>query len=179
MTEAIRSSIASTYSLKGDSLLVLDGVSAQQVPGCNFAVLRDVARRIGGFDPALDRSGRGLVAGGDTEFAYRLAQAGERVTYQPICWVRHRLTPEKLSRQYLRRRWYGLGVTTRALQDRRGAELSVWRKARYAAGIGRLAAVALGSRVACARGVAFEAELRTRRALGYLAGLSPTARRAG
>jgi glycosyltransferase involved in cell wall biosynthesis len=179
VTRAILSSIASTYSLKGDALMVLDGTAAQQVPGCNFAVLRDVARRVGGFDPGLDRSGRGLVAGGDTEFACRLSQAGERVAYQPVCWVRHILTREKLSMKYLRRRWYGLGVTTRALQDRRGAELSLWRKARYAAGIGRLATVAIGSRIAGANGVAFEAELRTRKALGYLAGLRPTARRAG
>ena len=56
--------------------------------GCNLAVRRDFALSLGGFDEALDL-GAALPGGGDTDFLWRVLEAGGSVVYEPEALVRH------------------------------------------------------------------------------------------
>ena len=53
--------------------------------GCSYAVRRDVALDLGGFDEALDL-GAPLAGGGDHDLLWRALEAGWRVVYQPARW---------------------------------------------------------------------------------------------
>lgn len=59
--------------------------------GCSLAVRRDLVRRIGGFDPALDL-GAALPGGGDHDIMWRLLESGYDIVYQPgaMAWHEHR-----------------------------------------------------------------------------------------
>lgn len=109
-------SIASTYSRKGGERKVLSPDVSHEVPGCNFGIRRSVGEEIGGFNPRLDRCGKALLAGGDFEFGHRLVAAGKRVVYEPRCAIQHVIVAEKLTQDYLRRRWFGAGRTARAVE---------------------------------------------------------------
>ncbi|MBI1374421.1 MAG: glycosyltransferase [Phycisphaera sp.] len=176
LTPRVIDSIGSSYSRKGDSALVLDPSHSAEVPGCNFGVRRDVARRIGGFNNALDRVGTGLLAGGDSEFGMRLGEAGATIAYDPRCAIEHVITEDKLSVPYLRRRWYGLGLTRRALSSEASSSvLQVFKTWRW---IARLIVASAWHRLRFARGHALQRELECYRALGYLRGRPLRAHRA-
>lgn len=115
LSTAMLASITSSYSLKGHCGHVLDPNRSHEIPGCNFAVRRLVASELRGFHPSLDRSGSGMLAGGDTEFGLRLGRAGKQVVFSPRCKVRHFVSVAKMSKPALRRRWMGLGATARAI----------------------------------------------------------------
>lgn len=59
--------------------------------GANLAVRRDLARRLGGFDEALDL-GDVLPGGGDLDMIWRMLQAGHELVYEPeaLAWHEHR-----------------------------------------------------------------------------------------
>lgn len=59
--------------------------------GCSYAVRRDTARSLGGFDEALDL-GTALPGGGDHDLLWRALQSGARVVYEPeaLAWHEHR-----------------------------------------------------------------------------------------
>ncbi len=61
--------------------------------GCSYAVRRDAARALGGFDEALDL-GAVLPGGGDHDLLWRALQSGARVVYEPeaLAWHEHRQT---------------------------------------------------------------------------------------
>jgi GT2 family glycosyltransferase len=61
--------------------------------GCSFAVRREVALAIGGFDERLD-DGEMLPGGGDHDMLWRLLGIGCRVVYEPeaLAWHEHRTT---------------------------------------------------------------------------------------
>ena len=69
--------------------------------GCNMAVRKEVARRLGGFDEALDM-GRPLPGGGDLDMFYRVIRSGYPLVYEPGMMVfhRHRRDYDALRRQY-------------------------------------------------------------------------------
>jgi GT2 family glycosyltransferase len=76
--------------------------------GCNMAFRRDVLRRLGGFDEALD-TGRPLPGGGDLDAFYRVVRAGLPLVYEPgyLVFHEHRRELAQLRRQY----WsWGLGL---------------------------------------------------------------------
>jgi glycosyltransferase involved in cell wall biosynthesis len=166
-TERIIQSVDSSYSRKGDDILILPSHLSHQVPGCNFGVRKTVTERIGGFNTSLDRVGRALLAGGDTEFAMRLTAAGKRVVYHPACSITHVLTPDKVSRKGLRRRWTGLGATRRALTSNT-TDLSLRRKTRYLRDIARSLAASAVYRIRGQAGLAFQRELEARRNWAFL-----------
>jgi len=56
--------------------------------GCNLAVRRELALRLGGFDEALDL-GPTLPGGGDNDMLWRVLEAGAEVIYEPAARVRH------------------------------------------------------------------------------------------
>lgn len=59
--------------------------------GCSYAVRRDVALALGGFDESLDL-GDPLPGGGDHDLLWRALQAGYEVAYEPraLAWHEHR-----------------------------------------------------------------------------------------
>lgn len=126
-TSRVLDSITSSYSRRGDQPTVLSGPVAAELPGCNFAVRRGLAREAGGFHPALDRSGHGMLAGGDFEFGMRLADHGARCVYAPRCSVQHFISRNKMSKAGLAARWRGLGITAKALRRIRGERME-WRQ---------------------------------------------------
>jgi len=68
--------------------------------GASFALRREAAQSIGGFDEALDL-GRVLPGGGDLDLFWRALQAGYRVLYEPaaLAWHEHRRDLESVGRQ--------------------------------------------------------------------------------
>jgi glycosyltransferase involved in cell wall biosynthesis len=170
MTPRIIDSVSSPYSQKGDSMILLPDSCAHEVPGCNFGVRKAVAVEVKGFDTSLGRVGKSLLAGEDFEFGQRLVRAGKRVVYHPECSIRHVITEEKLSKSYLRRRWYGFGATQRALEHTTKKSRGR-RRIRAFVGATRLAVRAALSRLTKPAPVAFEHELEAWRAWGYIFGL--------
>lgn len=71
----------------------------------NCAVRRWAWRKYGGFRPDLDRKGKELLSGGDTEFFRRLILGGDEVVYAPKMTVSHPAIPERLTKSYVRR-WH-------------------------------------------------------------------------
>jgi hypothetical protein len=167
LTERVLDSVISTYSRKGDRMMLLPSNVAHEVPGSNFALRKSAAFSVGGFNNGLDRVGTGLLAGGDWEFGLRLVASSCRVVYQPRCSIYHVITSEKLSRKHLRKRWAGLGATTGVL-NKRSDRLPLWRRVRYHIGVVRLV---VSSFLHLARGdvgIAFQCELEARRSWSYL-----------
>lgn len=75
--------------------------------GCNMAFQRQVLRKLGGFDEALD-TGAPLPGGGDLDIFYRVIRAGFPLVYEPqyLVFHQHRREVERLRHQY----WtWGLG----------------------------------------------------------------------
>jgi glycosyltransferase involved in cell wall biosynthesis len=167
LTQTVLDSVSSTYSRKGDRIMLLPRDVAHEVPGCNFGVRKSVAIEVGGFNNSLDRIGTALLAGGDFEFGRRLVSRGRRVVYQPRSAIRHVITTEKLSRNYLRKRWAGRGATARALENGSGC-LPFLRRVRYLVGVVKLVAKSIVHWVRGNVGLAFERELEARRAWAYL-----------
>lgn len=138
MTERMIESVSSTYSQKGKNLILVPPERAHELPGCNFAVRREVGLKLGGFHPALDRSGRGMLAGGDWEFGERLVRNGYSTAYSPKCMIYHLVNSHKLSKPGLRARWQGLGATARALEKLRADEKPIGRRIHLALRMARL-----------------------------------------
>ncbi len=107
--------ISSSYSLKGDKVILVNAAHSHEIPGCNFAVRKEMAIRLDGFNTTLDRIGSRLLAGGDFDFGLRVKSLGGRVFYSPELAIKHLIISEKLTKTYLRRRAYGIGVTNRRL----------------------------------------------------------------
>lgn len=170
LTPRVADSLTSSYSRKGDEILIVPPDLASEVPGCNFGVKRESALQVGGFRSELGRIGRKLLAGEDTEFGWRLGKNGKRIVYHPSCWIKHVITAEKLSKPYLRKRWYASGVTRRLLEEFYGKRLPVRRRVRYALGLLRLSASWVWASFTMPEAASFESELRLRDAFGYLFG---------
>jgi GT2 family glycosyltransferase len=92
--------------------------------GANFAVLRSVVRRLGGFDERLgfntDRK-HSMIAGEDSLYALRIKEAGYPICYQPKSKVYHHISSAKLTRKYFLKRHFWEGVTHVAVEFYRGS----------------------------------------------------------
>jgi hypothetical protein len=87
-----------------------------------------MAQRLNGFNTQLDRVGKNLIAGGDTDFGKRMVAIGGTTAYHPGCWIKHVMAEEKLSKTYLRKRAYGLGSTYRRMSGRRPGYFDTLRR---------------------------------------------------
>lgn len=65
------------------SHVLIDDTRAEHLPGCNFAVRRDVFYEIGGFNPAF------RTAGDDVDFCWRLLDAKHELAFVPGAFVWH------------------------------------------------------------------------------------------
>lgn len=80
--------------------------------GANISFRREVFEKYGLFRTDLGRTPRSLGLGEDSELVLRLRQNGERVIYYPQAVVVHSPDASRLSKQYLRRWNYCVGVST-------------------------------------------------------------------
>jgi GT2 family glycosyltransferase len=90
--------------------------------GANMALRRDLALRLGGFDPRLD-GGTPTCSGGDTDMFARVLAAGQQIVYTPdaLVWHRHRREDEAL-----RSCLFGYGVGLSSFLTKRLIEAGDW-----------------------------------------------------
>ncbi|HEX6974122.1 MAG TPA: glycosyltransferase [Vicinamibacterales bacterium] len=79
--------------------------------GVNMAVRRSVFDLVGGFHPALGRTGRSLLGQEQAEFFQRCRAAGIRGLYVPGMVLEHYVPAERLSVKYFSRWWYWKGIS--------------------------------------------------------------------
>jgi len=78
---------------------------------CNMALRRSLFETISGFRPDLDRVGRQLLTGGETELIGRVQQADWKVIYLPEAHVRHLVAPDRLAKDYIFRIGHGIALS--------------------------------------------------------------------
>ena len=106
-------------SLYGGVLAVLDyGAEPfifedrQLIPlGVNMAVRRSLIDRVGGFHPALGRTGTSLLGQEQAEFFLRTRRAGVRGLYVPDMWLEHLVAVDRLTMGYFLRWWFWKGIS--------------------------------------------------------------------
>ncbi len=81
--------------------------------GGNMAVRREAVGRVGGFDPALGRTGAKLLAGEEKDLFARMRAAGDRIYYTPDARIRHIIPAHRLTLGYLARVSRMSGVSER------------------------------------------------------------------
>ncbi len=74
--------------------------------GANMSFKRDVFAKVGVFNPNLDRVGKRVLGGGDTDVFDRLLRAESKIIYQPRASVLHIVEPERLRKSYFRRLYF-------------------------------------------------------------------------
>ena len=100
--------------------------------GTNAAVRLQAARTVGGFSAEL---GPGTAVGfaDDSEFSFRLRQAGYRFVYAPQVVARHQIPRSRLTRSYFRKRSFRLGRSKAYYDYDPLPEIPFWRYSLYAA----------------------------------------------
>lgn len=95
----------------GDEPFVFE--DRRKIPiGANFAIRRSTVERVGGFDTVLGRNSEQILLGQELpEFFARVRLAGLRGLYVPAMSVRHHVPARRLTPDYVRRWWYGKGVS--------------------------------------------------------------------
>ncbi len=63
--------------------VLLSDSEAEHIPGCNFAIRRDILRGLGGFDPTF------RIAGDDVDMCWRLQEEGWSLGFHPAGMVWH------------------------------------------------------------------------------------------
>ena len=107
----------------GDQVLPWD----ENLAGTNMVVRAEAARRVGGYNPELGAGAVGFYE--DSEFSQRLRNAGCRLIYAPQIMVRHQLPRERLTKGFLRERFFRMGRSDAYL---RPLPAPLWRFGLYA-----------------------------------------------
>ncbi len=90
----------------GEEVTELDGT----LFGTNMIVSSEVFKKIGGFSPDLGPGGVGMYE--DTEISLRMRRSGFRLIYAPQILVRHQLARNRLTKRFIRRRFFQHGRAT-------------------------------------------------------------------
>jgi glucosyl-dolichyl phosphate glucuronosyltransferase len=96
--------------------------------GCTMSVRRETFAQVGGFTEDLGRIGRIPLGCEETEFCIRLRQvyrkAGRpaRIVLEPAAKVDHRVSPDRVSWGYLRRRSWSEGLSKATVARLVGAD---------------------------------------------------------
>lgn len=95
----------------------------RNVIGCSMIFRRAALLTIGGFNVDTGRVGQIPLGGEETEACIKLGQLypNSRVMFEPRSVVRHRVTPDRLTWNYLRRRTFFEGVSKAALSRTLGS----------------------------------------------------------
>jgi glycosyltransferase involved in cell wall biosynthesis len=78
--------------------------------GASFAIRTRVQRQYR-YDPRIGRNGKGMLGGEETSLVLRMLCDGHLGRYVPNARVRHFVPRERMSLEYLRRFYFGLGQT--------------------------------------------------------------------
>jgi glucosyl-dolichyl phosphate glucuronosyltransferase len=108
--------------------------------GTNMAYRKQVFERYGYFRTDLGRSSNNMIGKEDTEFGNRLLSAGEHLWYAPSAVVFHPILPERLTKKYFLRWWFGCG---QSMIREQGVQPGKWGIPRYVLTSGMVAASAL------------------------------------
>jgi glycosyltransferase involved in cell wall biosynthesis len=144
---------------------------AHQSPmGANMAFPLWIFEKLGPFQTGLDRSGKSLFGGGDTEMIRRVRAAGLEVWFVPAARVRHQMPAGRTTFRYATRHAFDSArsrVIDRVGQGRAAGYLC----ARFAGSVLKVAGfalVALACGLVLRTGDAKKALVRAWRACGYL-----------
>jgi len=85
--------------------------------GCNMAFRRSVFQQIGVFHTSLGRTPGNLLSGEDDHIIHRVTNAGLKTLYSPDAQVSHRISPARLTRQWVLSRFYWGGISVVALKQ--------------------------------------------------------------
>jgi GT2 family glycosyltransferase len=119
-------------SMFTDELLWIVGCSYRGLPtvpsdvrnvmGSSMAFLKSSVVGAGGFNPDTGRVGRVPLGCEETELCIRISQAdpAARIRFEPRAVVNHRVTPDRVTWSYLRRRSFYEGVSKAALSRELG-----------------------------------------------------------
>jgi len=83
--------------------------------GCNMAFRRAVFEKVGGFPTSLGRKPGNLLSNDEIYFLLCVEKAGLKTLYLPDAQVSHRILPDRVTQQWLRRRWYWQGISDVAM----------------------------------------------------------------
>ena len=90
---------------------VIQDLRREWLVGANLACRRAALEDVGGFHPALDRSGNNLLSSGDVYLQRLIMEAGHSCYYHPAAAVRHHVPAARLERRWFVRRYYWQGVS--------------------------------------------------------------------
>ncbi|RLI45328.1 hypothetical protein DRO64_02695 [Candidatus Bathyarchaeota archaeon] len=82
------------------------------IVGCNFAVKKEVFKKIGFFNEKLGRYAGSKISGEETEFILRAYMRGYKVLFTSDVKVRHIISPQRLTLAYLIKRAWSQGLST-------------------------------------------------------------------
>jgi glycosyltransferase involved in cell wall biosynthesis len=77
--------------------------------GANFSFRAEAVKLVGFFNTSLGYKGKNLIPCEETEFLLRLEKTGYDILMEPRAIVRHIIPANRLTRHYLRRRYYANG----------------------------------------------------------------------
>ena len=105
----------------------------RNVIGSSMAFRRDALVEAGGFRSGIGRVGNQPLGCEETELCIRIAQLHPtaRIRYEPRSNVSHRVSPDRVTMQYLRRRSYYEGISKAVLSRRVGARDSLSSESTY------------------------------------------------
>jgi glucosyl-dolichyl phosphate glucuronosyltransferase len=84
--------------------------------GCNAAYAREALLQVGGFSQTLGRKGTSLLSNEEILLQRHLERLGYRTYYDPLMAVGHKVSSERLSKSWFRRRAYWQGVSDALLE---------------------------------------------------------------
>jgi len=144
--------------------------ASQSPMGANMAFPAQIFKKLGLFHTALDRTGKNLFGGGDTDMIRRVRATGFEVWFAPAAVVRHQLPASRTTFRYATRHAFDSArsrVVERASQDAAAGYLL----ARFAGNLVKalgFAVLALLYALGLQTGEAKKALVRAWRACGYL-----------
>jgi glucosyl-dolichyl phosphate glucuronosyltransferase len=95
-------------------------VAPELVYGCNCFVKRDIVLKLKGFNPDGVPSGLLRFRGdGETGFFRKVEKHGYRAYYDPIAEAFHRIPKERMTIEYLKKRYYNQGISDSYTQIRK------------------------------------------------------------
>jgi GT2 family glycosyltransferase len=101
--------------------------------GCNMSFRRSVFEGIGGFNTGIGRLGALPLGCEETELCIRVRQRlpGTRIVFEPEAVVSHRISPDRISWSYLRRRSWAEGISKAAITRLVGPDDALSTERRY------------------------------------------------
>lgn len=95
---------------------IIEDLRLEWLAGANIAFPRRVLDTIGGFHPALDRSGKRMLSSGDVYLQRLIMEAGYQCLYQPSAAVRHQVPAARLEKKWFLNRFYWQGESDAVME---------------------------------------------------------------